>query len=341
MNAILVSLVVVLCALSVRAFTAARMGSMCSRMRLSMSGDKDPGEEALFEPRSDRNRIVSAGSKLSTLAAGALTLGGLTVPDIARAGDDGGKGSVVVLGSNGQTGKLIVNLLAQQGVRVTPTYARTPPSSAPSGSSIQEARVADVTSQESLAAAVTGASAVIFAASASKKGGNAEKVDYLGVKNIAEVCQACKIPRLVVISSGAVTRPKSLGYKITNLFGGIMGLKLKGEDALRDVYTGTSLGYAIIRPGGLLSNAALGVGKVELNQRDTIAGEINRADVAECAAAAAISKSLAGKQVTFEIYNAAGGAPLEDGLVKPSGFEQRGDSYDSMFAGLKEGINRL
>ena len=136
MNAILVSLVVVLCAFSVRAFTAGRMGSMCSRMRLSMSGDKDPGEEALSEPRSDRNRIVSAGSKLSTLAAGALTLGGLTVPDIARAGDDGGKGSVVVLGSNGQTGKLIVNLLAQQGVRVTQRM-RVPPSSAPSGSSIQ------------------------------------------------------------------------------------------------------------------------------------------------------------------------------------------------------------
>ena len=122
---------------------------------------------------------------------------------MARAEDD--KGSIVVLGSNGQTGKIIVNLLAKQGVKVTPTYARTPPSSVPSGSTVESAKVADVTDQDSLMAAVAGASAVIFAASASKKGGNAEKVDYLGVKNVAEVCKASNIPRLVVVSSGAVT----------------------------------------------------------------------------------------------------------------------------------------
>ncbi len=293
------------------------------------------------EPLSDRSRLVLGGRNVSTLLGRLAALGVLaTRPWPTRAADNG-KGSIVVLGSNGQTGKIIVNLLAQQGIKVTPTYARTPPSSAPSGSAIQEAKVADVTDQESLTAAVAGASAVIFAASASKKGGNAEKVDFLGVKNVAEVCQASKIPRLVVISSGAVTRPRSIGFKITNLFGGIMGFKLKGEDAVREVYAGTDLGYSIIRPGGLLSNAALGAGKIELNQRDTIAGEVNRADVAECAVAAATSKSLAGKKVTFEVYNADGGAPLESNLPKPSGFEQRGDSYETMFAGLKEGIDRL
>ena len=293
---------------------------------------------------SDRARIsrdLSTGAKLSSLAAGALTLLDVTSSHKLVHAADAQEGGIVVIGSNGQTGKLIVKLLAKQGVKVTPTYARTPPASVPSGSSVNEAKVADVTSPDSLMAAVAGASAVIFAASASKKGGNAEKVDYLGVKNTAEACIAAKVPRLVVISSGAVTRPKSLGYKITNLFGGIMGLKLKGEDALRRAYEGTALSYAIIRPGGLLSNEALGPSKIELNQRDTIAGEVNRADVAECAVAAALSKSLNNKKVTFEMYNTAGGAPLEDGLSKPSGFEQTGTDYDSMFIGLQEGIDRL
>ena len=120
-----------------------------------------------------------------------------------------------------------------------------------------------------------------------------------------------------------------------------MGFKLKGEDALREIYSGTNLGYTIIRPGGLLSNAALGARNIELNQRDTISGEINRADVAECAVAAATSKSLAGRQVTFEVYNADGGSPLESNLAKPSGYEQRGESYEKMFEGLQEGVNRL
>jgi hypothetical protein len=34
--------------------------------------------------------------------------------------------------------------------------------------------------------AVSGASAVVFASSASKKGGNAKEVDYLGVENVAK-----------------------------------------------------------------------------------------------------------------------------------------------------------
>ena len=38
----------------------------------------------------------------------------------------------------------------------------------------------------------------------------------------------------MVISSGAVTRPKSIGFKITNVFGRIMDYKIAGETALRE-----------------------------------------------------------------------------------------------------------
>lgn len=43
----------------------------------------------------------------------------------------------------------------------------------------------DVTKPETLPGAIKGASAVVFASSASRKGGNAEAVDYKGVENIA------------------------------------------------------------------------------------------------------------------------------------------------------------
>ena len=79
--------------------------------------------------------------------------------------------------------------------------------------------VGDVTKPETLPSAVRGAAAVVFASSASKKGGDAKAVDCLGVENIARVCVDERVPRLLVISSGAVSRPNSFGYKITNLFG--------------------------------------------------------------------------------------------------------------------------
>lgn len=114
-----------------------------------------------------------------------------------------------------------------------------------------------MTKPETLPGAIKGASAVVFASSASRKGGNAEAVDYKGVENIARCVvfgvfvgigvvgevmvmgcvyvalpiisfiqiqtlsppphSACideKIPRLLVVSSGAVSRPDSLGYKV-------------------------------------------------------------------------------------------------------------------------------
>ena len=189
----------------------------------------------------------------------------------------------------------------------------------------------------------TGAKAVIFAASASKKGGSAEKVDFIGVENVARECVRLKIPRLVVISSGAITRPDSLGFKITNLFGNIMNYKLQGEDALRSTYEeanlGSSCSYAIIRPGGLLDGTASGAAGIELNQGDTISGEVNRADVAECAVNAAVSNTLPAS-VTFEMYKASSGGPLEGKLPKKSGFEKLGSSYEELFKGLKSNYNR-
>lgn len=173
-------------------------------------------------------------------------------------------------------------------------------------------------------------------------GGKADKVDYLGVENAAKECVRLKIPRLVVISSGAVTRPDSLGYKITNLFGNIMEYKVKGETGLKAVYANAdpSLSYVIIRPGGLLDSVAVGPGKIELNQGDAISGEVNREDVAQAAGAAVISKTMPSR-VTLEMYESGRGGPLEGKLPKQSGYERDGavlgNDYERLFEGLKSG----
>ena len=253
-------------------------------------------------------------------------------------------GSVVVLGAGGKTGSQIVKILASEGVKVQPAYARETSNQFDGNENVYPPMVADVTKAKGLAYALSGAKAVVFAASASGKGGNAEAVDYRGVVNTANAAIEDSIPQLVVISSAAVTRPNSLGYKITNIFGGIMGYKIKGEDGLRAAYSSAGndkLSYAIVRPGGLMDGDAVGVKAVELNQGDTIAGEVNRADVAEAAAAAAISSTIP-KRVTFEISELGRTAALEGGLKSKSGYEQSGkDSYDKLFEGLKPNFDRV
>ena len=250
----------------------------------------------------------------------------------------GTSGGITVLGSGGKTGKLIVEGLQKSGNKVKPTYRGNPPMFSNNDFILEPAK-ADVKSVDSLVEAISGSSAVIFAASASSKGGNAKEVDYLGVENTAAACIKAGVPRLVVISSAAVTKPNSLGYKITNLFGNIMDYKLQGETAMAKAYAAApDLGFVVIRPGGLTDGTPAGATEMELNQGDTIAGEVKRSDVAEAAIAAALSKNIA-KNVVFELYEKKTRGQLEGKFSEKSGYEQSGESYEMMFKGLKSGIS--
>lgn len=289
-----------------------------SRTCLSMQHQQEGFSQVQTPNERLRSKINKATVALSTVG---LSSAVSTIAITAARADGGNAGKIVVLGAGGKTGKLIVQKLQNADIPVAATSRTTTNT--------------DVTKVETLESALRGASAVIFAASASSKGGNAEKVDYLGVENTAKECVRLKIPRLVVISSAAVTRPSSLGFKITNLFGRIMEYKLQGEDALRAVYAAEpSLSYTIIRPGGLQDGDSLGVSKLEINQGDAVAGEIRRADVADSAIAAATSKKIPPNTI-FEIYNKEGAGPLEGNLPMPTGYERTGSSYDDLFAGMK------
>ncbi|KAL9190602.1 hypothetical protein ACHAXT_000308 [Thalassiosira profunda] len=221
----------------------------------------------------------------------------------------------------------------------------------------------DVSSLDSLLSLVDGigsdkVGAMIFAASASAKGktpgvNDAAAVDYQGVINAAQCCIQRNIPRLVIVSSGAVTRPSSAVYQLLNLVGGgIMEAKIKGEDAVRDMYRDEAvmrkgLGYTVVRPGGLTTGPALGPSFLEVNQGDNKSGRLSRADVAEiCAACLDVESTF---DATFECYELNTAKPVENvGLSNilrstdptsfASGREGRGETWEALSGGLKSDV---
>jgi uncharacterized protein YbjT (DUF2867 family) len=277
-------------------------------------------------------RATSAPSRRSLLRG---VVGTTLLPGAAGAA---AAAPVVVIGANGRTGSECVKALL---ARSTPVVACTR-----SGndlgleSKLLSTKPCDVVDRGQCDAAVKGAAAVIFAASASKQGGAPAAVDNAGLVNVAEACLAGGVPRLVV-SSGAV-------YLFLNVFGKIMEEKIKGEDAVRRLYASSaSCAYTVVRPGGLTEEAPKGVALLELNQGDTKSGRIARADVAAiCVESLAAD---AAKDATFECYDADTAKPLasvglsnilkktnaQDDVVFKSGFERNGATWPELFRGLE------
>ena len=206
-----------------------------------------------------------------------------------------------------------------------------------------------------------GCSAVIYAASASKKGGKAVDVDNKGVCRVAEAAVASSVSRYIVISSTSTTRPKSLGFVFTNLSigGNIMGEKRNGEVGTMAIYQNQSQSqsqssYTILRPGGLEEpkrNKVLGPQAVEISQGDVFAGIISRADVAEITVELALSDAPNVKNTAVELYYTNSVVEVE-GKYKPllevakiegspEGKQLRlhGSTYSELFQGIRPGID--
>ena len=249
---------------------------------------------------------------------------------------------IAVIGSGGRTGSLCVAACLKRGLAVKALSRSGSPPPGFEANSLLSVAACDVRDPSTID--VSGAGAVIYAASGSKKGGSPHEVDNLGVVNAAKACVAAKVPRLVVISSTAVTRPQSLGYKFTDVYGKIMGEKKLGEDGVYATYAGSSdLAYTIIRPGGLeepKENIVQGPGALEISQGDALAGIISRKDLAEVAVeAAALGSGPLLKDASFELYYTKGAQPCEGKFKKLLADEAfprlHGDSYAALFKGVR------
>lgn len=179
-----------------------------------------------------------------TLATTAAALGSLSpLVDVkpALAIDVTAK-PVLVLGAGGGTGLECVKYLVGKNLPCI-AATRSGEFSGPISNLVTVAK-GDVTSRDSLTALIKPEqlSAVIYAASASrqkdaKATSNAKAVDRDGIVTCSELCIAAGVPRLVLVSSGGVSKPKSGVYIFLNTFaGGIMDAKIAGEDAMRRLY---------------------------------------------------------------------------------------------------------
>jgi len=311
------------------------------------------------------NRLVTLLACLLHYVS-ALRLTRRAIPGVAAAATAAGSKHaiaaakpVLVLGANGGTGLECVKYLQKKG-RPCVAATRTGEFVGEANKLVTVAK-GDVTSLASLEPLITeNTGAVIFAASASrqadaKKTSNAKAVDNVGLVNCAKLCIEKSVPRLVVVSSGGVSKPSSAVYIFLNLAAnGIMDAKIAGEDAVRRLYAAPgvaekNIGYTVVRPGGLLRDPGLGVSAVELNQGDTKSGRINRADVAAICIESLDSK--AAFDTTFECYykdtakglddvmksNAAAvGAGVKTTPTETStGRERRGDTWPKLFEGLE------
>lgn len=203
---------------------------------------------------------------------------------------------------------------------------------------------ADVTRPETLQPVIEGARGVIFAASQSKGGGSAKAVDNQGLVNTAEACIKAGVKRLVVVSSGAVSRPDSSVYQFLNLFGNIMAEKIAGEDRVRALYANLQgdVGYTIVRPGGLTEDSGRGPESIELGQGDKYSGRISRTDVGGLCLAAI--DAPAARNATFECFYADTAKPLEavglsnilkQTVTERSGGGLRGNTWQELLAGVR------
>ena len=150
-------------------------------------------------PKSSKGKAVENIKSFGAIIGSSFIVGLLSFSKIVNA-DSNFK--IVVLGSSGKTGKKVIEILGSKGYNVRPTYRDVTNKEGlfNTFSSVEKPTIADVTKIETLESAIQGASTVVFAASASNKGGNAQQVDFKGVENVAKECIRLKIPRLIVIS---------------------------------------------------------------------------------------------------------------------------------------------
>ncbi len=325
-----------------------------SSTKIDASEKEEPSSNHLDKYQPTRKEFIASAGILSSSLIVNTARAEEASDESSTSSETPNTGPITIIGSNGKTGSECVGACFARSIPVKATtrsgiYSGVY-SNAEAASKLLSTMPCDVTVPSTIKDAVEGSRAVIFAASASKQGGTAAAVDNEGLVNVAKACIAAKVPSLVIVSSGAVTKPDSPVYKFLNLFGKIMEEKIKGEDAVRALYKseGSCCTYTVIRPGGLTEDEGRGVSALELNQGDTKSGRIARADVASLCVEASVYTKLAGG-TTFECYDADTAKPLatvgmsnimkaknkSNDEVFTSGKERRGNTWEEIFTGLE------
>jgi uncharacterized protein YbjT (DUF2867 family) len=214
---------------------------------------------------------------------------------------------VVVAGGHGKVALRLLRLLADRGDRARGLIRN--PDHAPDLEAIgAEAVLCDLEGQDSIAAEVNGADAVVFAAGAGPGSGPERKrtVDYGGVVKLIEAAKENGISRYVIVSSIRADRPDSWSEEMRPYF-------QAKADADRELEA-SGLDYTIVRPGFLSDDP--GTGRIRAAESLDEGGPIPRDDVAATLLATLDAPNTVGKG--FDVIG--GDTPVDEAVcaIQPS-----------------------
>jgi uncharacterized protein YbjT (DUF2867 family) len=182
---------------------------------------------------------------------------------------------VVIAGGHGKIALLLERLLAGRGDQAV-GLIRNPAHADDVRQAGAEAVVCDLeaASAGDVAALLSGADAVVFAAGAGPGSGAPRKdsVDRAASVLMADAAERAGVRRFVQVSSMGAGQPPQPGWD--EVWAAYITAKTAAEDDLR----GRDLDWTIVRPGGLTDDP--GTGLIRLAAPPVPAGRIPRADVA-------------------------------------------------------------
>ena len=187
---------------------------------------------------------------------------------------------IVIAGGHGKIALLLESILVQRGDQAA-GLVRNPAHLADVRKTGAEAVLCDLetASAGDVAALLSGADAVVFAAGAGPGSGAARKdsVDRAAAVLMAQAAERAAVRRFVQVSSMGAGQPPRSGTD--EVWAAYIAAKTAAEDDLR----ARDLDWTILRPGGLTDSPATGM--VRLAVPPVPAGKVPRADVAAVMAA--------------------------------------------------------
>ncbi|NTU98108.1 MAG: SDR family oxidoreductase [Chlorobiaceae bacterium] len=209
------------------------------------------------------------------------------------------KGTVLVAGATGRTGKWIVDSLQRHRISYHLFVRSREKALEMFGPEITDSiRIGSIENEADTRLALEGADAVISAVGGNVRdagGPPPSAIDRDGVVRLASVARELNIRKFVLVSSLAVTRPDHP----LNRHGRVLSMKLEAEDAVRKLFSESGYSYTIIRPGGLLDGPPFSH-ELIFDTGDRIeTGVIRRSDVAEIAVISLFSPEA--HNLTFEM----------------------------------------
>ena len=281
----------------------------------SSSSSNEVNEDCSNNDNDVNNTSVSRRRQLALIAATTTTTAFFATVDlplqnprqnVSFARNDGP--TVLVVGSTGQTGKLVVSSLSSMNRANVVAGCRSLEKAKKlklDQNGVELKGGVDVTdTTENLALAMDGVDVVVIATgfvpgNPFKMNAAAHEVDNEGVVNCVDAAKKAGTVKKIVLISSILTNGREAGladtpgFKITNAFGGVLDEKLVGEKYLRN----SGIDWVIVRPAGLKNDQS---GSLIVGAEDAMAsGEIDRHLVAEVMARAALDDNA--KNKVYEI----------------------------------------